>query len=230
MNKNIIILMLSILVIVAVADNVFRKSVALKEKTNLIEALGDSLEVWKNKDGQSMAKIQILETQNAKTFTQLATTDKSIKKLQKLVEENQKLLKRKGSGTIINTTTEIQTRVKTVVINDSIYTGSFKDDWLSIESTSTGDSTKYKFKSRSELSLILGEEKVGLFKRKPYAIVTDRNPHTNITGLRSYQVIPPKKKKFIIGPSIGYGILINNTGAQTGWILGGTVTYNLIQF
>ena len=37
------------------------------EQQTLIEASADELKTWKNKDGENLAKIQVLETRNEKT-------------------------------------------------------------------------------------------------------------------------------------------------------------------
>lgn len=201
-----------------------------KEDKNLVSALLDTVEVWKNKNGESMAKIQVLETQNVNAFLDLNANTQILKDLQALVKENNHMLKKGGSGTIVITETKVDTVVKTVVLGDGVFRGEFNDPWITIQSVSTKDTTSFFFKSRSELGLIIGEEKTGLFKTKPYAIVTDKNPHTSIKDLRVYQVSVPKPKRFIVGPSVGYGVMFTKNGIKTGVFVGGTFTYKLIGF
>ena len=234
---NATLVIMIILLIIGIGANTWLNNInrkKIREKDNFIEALNDSLQTWKDKNGIQNTKIQILETYKLKTFTELSTTNKTLLELQEIVKENSKLLKKRGSATIIRTETKFDTVTNTIVIKDSTgttYKGSYKDEWLDIESTSNEDSTSYKLKTFSKLSLILGEERQGLFKKsKPYAIVKDENPYTNITDMRTYQVALPKIKRFIIGPSAGYGIMLTPDGVKSGIILGGTVTYNLIKF
>lgn len=230
-QKNWIIIILVIFSILS-AVGVSNHKKELREKDSLLEALGDTVKIWKDEYGRSTAKIKVLETEGLKSFLKLASQDKAIKELQELVKENQRLLKKGGSTTIIKTETEIDTVVKTVIdFKNNTYTGKFQDDWLMITSISDSAKTEYMFRSRSELSLIIGTEKQGLFKkRKPYAIVNDKNPHTGIKDLRTYQVSKPKPDRFIIGPSIGGGALITNGEVRAGIFVGATLTYRIIGF
>jgi len=199
------------------------KTAQLEEQYTLNEAVHDSLSTWINKDGEKLAKIQVLESNNSETFLKLQTSNQTINNLQRLVKKNKALLKKQGSASVINTETNIEVTGQTEVIGNT-YKSSVENKWYSISSLATKDTTTYKLKTFSELNLVIGLEKQGLFKKKkPYGIATDKNPYTNIKDMRIHQVSLPKQANFFIGPVGGVGI----TGKP---IIGIGVGYGLIKF
>lgn len=207
-----------------------------QEQKNLVEAANHTIRTWKSKDGKNMAKISVLETTNAKTLSDLQSTNQTINELKYLVQSNRKLLKKQGSASIIKSETNIDTTAVTKVEKDTIsgypiYKSSITDKWYSISSVATKDSTSYDFSSYSNLNLTIGLEKQGLFKKpKPFAIANDDNPYTNIKDMRVYQVKLPKPKRFGIGPYGGYGLSVTGNEVKAGWQVGLGVSYDLIQF
>lgn len=203
-----------------------------KEQKELIKVSNDSLQHYKDEFGKQKAMIKILETQSLKTFIEFNTLNKSVKELQTLVKRNQKLISHGGSAAIIKTETKIDTFVKTEVDTfNNIYVGRLENKWINLISISDKDTTHFQLKSFSKLNLVLSKGKSGLFKKKePYAIVNDDNPYTNIKDMRVYQVKSPKPDRFIIGPSIGYGISVTSEKINRAWFVGATLTYRLISF
>lgn len=212
------------------------KQIELQEQKNLVEAATDSLKTWKDKDGKNMAKISVLETTNTKTLLEFESTNKTINELKSLVKTNRSLLKKQGSASIIKSETVIDTTASTIVKIDSItkspiYESAVKNEWYSIKSRATKDSTNYKLSTFSNLNLTIGREKQGLFKKdKPFAIANDDNPYTNIKDMRTYQVTLPKPKRIGLGVYGGYGATLTNQEVRTGWQIGIGLTYDLIQF
>jgi len=206
------------------------------EQELLIEASTDELQLWKNKDGENLAKIQVLETRNEKTFLAFKSQDSTIQELQQLVKQNRKLFKNnKGTAGIIKSETKIDTIAPTLVSLDSlnnspVYTANIKDKWYNINTIATKDSTRVSLNTFHNMSLIIGSESQGLFKkRKTYAIAKDENPFSNIKDMRIYNVTEDKKH-FVIGPYAGAGLTLSNGLVRTGWQVGFGVTYKLFEF
>lgn len=212
----------------------------LKEKTDLISSLNDTVKVWRDKDSLSHAKIQVLETSNPKDFVNIKSNDKEVQDLQKLVKTYQDKLKKKGSATIFETTTEIGTQIPTkvdtiyvpkdgLVVKKPVYYSSFNlGGWVEGNTKATEDSTQVNLKVRNEYSVIIGEESQGWFKpRKPFVEVINKNPYSETDKLRTYQVQTPAVKRFGIGPFVGYGI---GSNFNAGVFIGVGLQYNLIRF
>lgn len=205
------------------------------EQETLIEASNYKLKTWKDKNGKNLAKIQVLETRNEKTFLAFKSQDSTIQELQNLVKQNRSLFKNsKGTASIIKSETKIDTIAPTIVTKDTtnnpIYTSSIKDKWYNINSIATKDSTRVKLNTFHTLSLVMGSESQGLFKkRKTFATAKDDNPYSNIKDMRIYNVIE-ENKNFIIGPYIGTGATIINKEVKVGWQFGIGITYKLLEF
>lgn len=206
------------------------------EQETLIEASTDELQKWKNKDGENLAKIQVLETRNQKTFLAFKSQDSTIQELQALVKQNRKLFRdSKGAAGIIKSETKIDTIAPTLVSQDSlngspIYSSFIKDKWFTANSIATKDSTQLSLNTFHNISLVMGSEGQGfLKKRKSFATAKDANPYSNIKDMRIYNVIDDPKH-FVVGPYIGGGLTKVGSGIKTGWQVGFGVTYKLFEF
>lgn len=203
------------------------------EQETLYEASTNELQKWKNKNGESLAKIQVLETRNHETFLSFKSQDSTIKELQKLVKDNKRLFKSsKGSASIIKSETNIDVGAVTRVSQDSskgklIYTSEANNKWYKIKTVATEDSTQIAVSTFHTMSLVMGSESQGLFKkRKTFAIAKDDNPYSNIKDMKIYNVTK-REKNFVVGPYLGLGV----GGTQgIGWQVGFGVTYKLIEF
>lgn len=228
-----IILVIAILVL---GNMYFTEKDLRIEQEDLVEASNSELQLWKNEAGQNMAKIQVLETQNAKTFLAFKTQDSTIKELQALVKENRRLLKKnQGAAAVIKSETKIDTTAVTTVTKDSttgdnIYTSLFKSPWYDIKTTAKADSTNIDVTTYHTLSLVIGKEKQGFFKKaKTFAIAKDDNPYSNIKDMKVYN-ITQDNKRFIIGPNVGAGLSLSQGVVKTSWQIGFGVTYKLLEF
>lgn len=206
------------------------------EQEILVEASASELQVWKNKDGENLAKIQVLETTNEKTFLAFKNQDSTIQELQKLVKENRSLFNNsKGTAGIIKSETNIKASGETIVSKDSttqnpIYSSFMKNKWYSINTIASQDTTKVSLSTFHNLSLVMGSESQGLFKKKKtFATAKDSNPYSNIKDMRIYN-ITEDTKHFVIGPYIGGGLNLINNEVKTGWQVGFGVTYKLLEF
>jgi hypothetical protein len=223
-----------IVALVVVGIMYFNERETRIEQETLIEASVDTLEVWKNKNGENLAKIQVLETRNEKTFLAFESQDKTIQELQKLVKQNRNLFKNsKGTAGIIKSETEIKatgdTQVSQEASGSPIYSSTIVDKWYKIESKATKDSTSITLNTFHNISLVMGSESQGLFKKKKsYATAKDDNPYSNIKDMRIYNVTEDRKN-FVIGPFVGLGIGGSQGIIRTGWQVGFGIIYKLFE-
>ena len=197
------------------------------EDKSLIGSLNAELTTWKDKDSLSHAKIQIIETEKTKDFLSLQSKDKDIIKLQKTVKQYEKQIKNQGSVT--NFTSETKITTKDSLVTDSVcgkcsFYFSNSNPWYSVDASVSPTETPNQLslsldlKVKNEYSVIVGEEKQGLFKKpKPFVEVLNHNPYSETESLRTYQVSTPKLKRWGVGPQIGFGLNSNfTTGAYVG--------------
>lgn len=202
------------------------------EVETLVEASNKEVEKWVDRHGQNLAKIQILETANKENFLSYETQNQTIKELQKLVKENKKLLKgAKGAAGIIKSITEINatsvTKIEKDKEGDPVYSSKIEDPWFEAYVKASKDSTDLKIKTMHNLSLVMGYESEGLFKKKkPYAIAKDANPYSDIKDMRIYN-ITKTKHKFSVGPYFGPGLSVTGGALRFGWNAGIGVNYSL---
>lgn len=242
-KRNTIIIVLLLLLGVLAISWVKQRNSRL-EKEDLLEAMTAELEVWKDKDGLNRARIQTMETYNARDFLALTAIDSTMSDLQDLVREYRGELRRQGSAAIIASETRVDTvYVPTDAVIDStrtILSNRFSDEWLDLDygfKFDTGlpiglgiDSTNFNLTLRNRYSVVFGREKqgfLGLGRSKPFAEVKNYNPYTTTTDLRTYQVKLPPPKRFGIGPVVAYGIGPNG---QVGWFIGVGASWTPIQF
>lgn len=201
-----------------------KAEVELAEVETMNKALEASLTTWRDKEGNFKANITLLENQSADYFTKWNTADANVIKLQALVSKYKKQLGKKGSATVITTDAEIDITEPTVVYRDTskpcdpVYktnfeimgTGKYKDTkWVWGVVHATKDSTTVGMRFHEEIDVVLGEEKtgfLGLGKPRSFAEVTLHNPFNKVSTLKSFNVTPPKPKKFGIGPTLSYGV------------------------
>ena len=208
-----------------------------KENANLVISLNDTLKTWKDKDSLSYAKIQIIETERTKDFLSLQSKDEEIIKLQKTVKQYEKQIKNQGSVTNFASETKIIT--KDSLVTDSVcgkcsFYFSNSNPWYSVDAsihpteTSNQVSLSLDLKVKNEYSVIIGEEKQGLFKKpKPFVEVLNHNPYSETESLKTYQVSNNVRvKRFGIGPNISAGL--DDKGFS--WFIGFGLQYNLIRF
>lgn len=231
-NRIIILILCSVLIFFSVMY--YNERDARIEQENLVTASNDKLETWINKNGENVAKIAVLETANAKTFLAFQSQDSTIRELQQLVRDNRKLFNdSKGVAGIIKSETNINATGATEVTQDSvtkapIYNSLLEDEWYTITTKATKDSTTVKLKTYHNLSLVMGSESQGLFKKKkPFAIAKDKNPYSNITDMRIYNVTEAEGSPFSIGPYVGFGATLIGSDVKVGWQVGAGVKIDI---
>lgn len=235
-TKTIVIFILIILCGIG-AYTISKANHNLKEQENLQEALNAQLETWKDKDSLNHAKIQVLETRNTRDFLALKTNDSLVMELQKTVKDFGKYLKKQGSATIVEASTDFSTSSETEIgidPTDSLYP-TYKsyfnlDGWVIGESFATKDSTTLSMSINNKYSVIIGREGQTLFKPgKPFVEVINENPYTQVKQMRTYQVSLPEVSRWGIGPVGAYGFSMGKT-AQVAPFIGIGVQYSVIRF
>jgi hypothetical protein len=201
------------------------------ENEELIEALNDTMETWRDKNNSSHSKIQIIETTNPKDFLKLKLQDQEIIELQKEVEKYKSWLSNQGSVTIFKNITKFDTIYQTKLIpsefNDSTFIAEIHNEWIQTKFGYRNVSTFYNLMVYNKYSVVLGEDKEGFFKKsKSFVEITNHNPYSETTSLRTYQVTQ-KKKHFSIGPQLGLGI---TSDVQFNFYVGVGIQYSLIKF
>ena len=214
----------------------------ISEKTNLINALNDTVKIWKDKNGISHSKTEVIKTSSISDFLKQNVKDKETKELQNVVKENKNRLGKQGSVTKFNGIVEFETEIPTLrdtiyipkdglVIKKPIYNSSFDmDGWVVGSVKASEDSTKINLRIKNDYTVIVGEEKtgfLGLGKRKPFVEVTNKNPYSETTSLKTYQVENYKIKRFGVGPNISYSLGANGQLYPT---FGIGLQYNIIRF
>ena len=234
--RVVFITILVVIIVILYFTNISYQKEA-KENANLVISLNDTLKTWKDKDSLSHTKIQIIETERTKDFLSLQSKDEEIIKLQKTVKQYEKQIKNQGSVTNFASETKIIT--KDSLVTDSVcgkcsFYFSNSDSWFSVDAsiypTETPNqlSLSLDLKVKNEYSVIIGEEKQGLFKKpKPFVEVLNHNPYSETKSLKTYQVSNNVRvKRFGIGPNISVGF--NDKGFS--WFIGFGLQYNLIRF
>ena len=234
--RIVFIAILVVIIVILYFTNISYQKEA-RENANLIISLNDTLKTWKDKDSLSHAKMQIIETERTKDFLSLQSKDEEIIKLQKTVKQYEKQIKNQGSVTNFASETKIIT--KDSLVTDSVcgkcsFYFSNSNPWYSVDAsiypteTPNQVSLSLDLKVKNEYSVIIGEEKQGLFKKpKPFVEVLNHNPYSETKSLKTYQVSNNVRvKRFGIGPNISVGF--NDKGFS--WFIGIGLQYNLIRF
>lgn len=235
------IVALAIAIIIAVVNvRTNRKAQAeLREKTNLLEAINDTLRISKLENGGQKATILALNTQSIKDFLTIKSKDSTIVGLQKLVEIYKEQLKPGGSVTVVKGETNINAGGKTIVtVTDTVRKDSFiyvhptyksliQNDWYSAHMQMSKDTSLLKLKIINDYSVVISQ-KDGVW----LADVLNNNPYSSVQAMRTYRVSVPKTtpKKFGIGLQTGYGITPLTNPVKGTWYVGVGLSYNLIRF
>jgi len=248
LKKSLVSILIIVLLMLGTVFYLYTNSLKsqLKEQTNLVSSLNDTIKVWKDKDSLNHAKIEVIKTSSTKDFINLKSKDKEIIALQETVKKYKKQLSKPGSSvTNFTSETKIDNSFSTkkdtvetkVVGNDTIKTHKYLYDielkdkkekiWVTGNAVATKDSLHLTQKIINEYSVIIGEESQGWFKpKKPFAEVINLNPFSETTKLRTYQVEIKPIKKISIGPGVYYGIG-NNFQPQV--FIGIGIQYNFIR-
>jgi hypothetical protein len=228
---------LIVVVLLIILSMSIRKCNKQEQNINLYEASQDTLVSYKNKYGEQISQISILETNNKKMFLKMKTQDSTIIKLQKMVKDYEGII---GSATLVSNTTSSSGASFTIInnteydtiIKDSIvylypqYETTWGNKWEQGYILAKKDSIFRDIKIRNEFEIITGLVKNGWFKKKTNeVIIKNLNPNTITQELRTFE-LKQTDKKFYISLQGGYGIGLRNF--QPTPYIGIGLSYNLI--
>lgn len=211
-SKDLIIIVLLVVILIQSTCNGNK----VNTKT-FVNNLYDTIQVDDNK-----FKTSVFES-NKQLLLAIKTQDSTIKRLQSVVKEHRKVLKETNTVTVFDTKVEFDTIVKTVV-KDSIIEVKYVDDWIDL-STEISDSAKIDLVVTNKYDVVIGDEG-GLFKSKPFVQITNLNPYSKVTDMKTYRV-KVKQKRFGIGIQLGFGV---GSDMKFSPYLGIGVNYNIIKF
>lgn len=209
-RKNVGILLLVILSLVGIifygsyTINNYRDKI--ESINNVLEALQDTLRVKENE-----SRIIRYEGVTKEDLLSLRSNDSVLIQLQNSIKKYEKEISKVNSSiTVIqgntHTITKVPTIVEVPVVGDyPIYRSKDSTKWYQVSTVATKDSILNDIKFINKHNVILGYEKVGLFKYKPFVAVEDLNPYSQTTGLQSYSVTDKGKPKISLGYHIGIG-------------------------
>lgn len=178
-----------------------------KKANELVSALNDTVKYYINQQGQQVARIQQIQMESAKAFTDLnLQNNQELVKLQKVVESYKKELKKGGSVTVIEGETKFDTvyvdkKHDGKIVGRDTFMNTIDNKWITLTYGWKKDSTIAQLKTRDEYDIVIGYD-----KKKPFADVTSHSPYSSVRTVRSFQVEVPKQKKNHIGIGIMYGI------------------------
>lgn len=186
------------------------------ERNNTLQglqtSLNDTISQYRNKHNQQVTSISVLQTEREKDFLNLRTKDSTINKLQKVIKSYKGKLQ---SATVASVETTDTGKTATIVKHDTVYidgkpelkpvySTSWSERWSEGSITAHYDSIHHSIKTKNEFTFTHGTKR-NLFKKDVLKVeMTNLNPNTVTTELRSYQVAIPKKR-FSIGLGCTYG-------------------------
>lgn len=211
------------------------------EIQNSYDASQDTIKFWKNKYGENVARITVINFERVQDFIRMRTKDDTIKMLQNLVIKYKKQLNNSGSATIIQTVTDYDTtyisniHLDTIFFPTSTLLDSVSNRWISSRFGFVNGYTTFSLHINNDYSVVIGEENRGLFRKtKPFVEITNHNPYTETKVLRTYQVTPKRQKRWGVGPNFSVSaipVLIGGSmSLQFLPTVGIGIQYNFINF
>lgn len=170
------------------------------ERQSLIYSMQDSISYFKNKQGESVSQISVLEGSKKDL---LAAIGKSDARLSRLVKQNARAAASFSQVTRIDTV--LITKIDTV---DGIIErkSSMSDKWMTIDIREKNDSLKASVEMRDELTVSFKNVSQGFLKPKKSVVeVTNSNPHVKVQGLKSFE-IPKRKSNTSVWLGLGLGV------------------------
>jgi len=172
-----------------------------EEQSALISAMQDTVKLFKNKDGEQVAQISLLEGSKENLLKVIGKSDAKLTKLLKAGA---------SSGTAFTQTTKFDTVV--IMKRDTVdgvleYSNLIKNNWIELQVKVKDDSLETFLQTKDSLTVSFQKVNQGFLKpKKSVVVVTNANPYVKTTGLRSFN-IPQKKSnlKFWFGVGIGAG-------------------------
>jgi len=180
-------------------------------QASLLESLGDSLRISRNKAGQEEAKNRTLSVFNSTQLLDVVSKDNEILELQNTVREYKGKLR---SATYLQSVTQGTVITKTVVTEGTntdvfpTYTGTFNTPWYSGTVVANKESVTNNYQVTNKFRIIEGKESNGWFKKKVYtSTVVNLNPNTTTKEFKTV-VVTGSPKRVTLGLQVGYGLAV----------------------
>lgn len=204
-----------------------------RQQVSMYEKLQDSIKTYKDREGNLVNQISVLESSNSKYFLDIRSRDSTIMLLQDVVKKSGRgINKPGGTAAVIEREivldTVIQKEVEYVIVDNKLFLkDSFKDIWMDAKYERDGDKSKWNFKTKDLLTMAIVEE-----DGEKVAKITNHSPYSNTKDVRVWQFEneKPKHRKWGIGVSAGYGVSFGRDKIQSGPTILVGVSRNLISF
>ena len=220
-------------VTIVLAAMLFKQCGKTKQAEALQSATADTLETFRNDNGEMVAEIQSYEIQHANDLLKIKAGDEATRKLQQEIEDYKGQLY--AALTATTSTTSQGTTETTVTESDTVpgeegfkyiyptYSTTWSNRWEEGEITARLDSISRLIKTKNEYVFTIGQRRNGWFKQRETEVnMRNLNPNTVTEELRSFNV-KEKPKRLNLVVYVGYGMNPNGLGLQFGGGLGYTV-------
>ena len=202
---SIIVTAVSAIVIFILLSQNVDQSLKLKQSESNLIALNDTLEVTKNRLGETAYTVKSLVSNNSELLSELATKDTTIARLQKVTEAYKKELKKGGEVIVTRTETRIDTFTQ-IIFTDSTF--NYSDDWISLKGK-LDKGIHFSLSTSDMFSIVTGYRKENIFsKREPFVEITSSSPYTTVTNIKSLKIVNDRPKinwlSITAGPSVMY--------------------------
>lgn len=221
MKRNILIGVLIIVILVLIfAKGCNQNKTSLEQRygQELIEAMADTLDSFRDKENRQISYIRVLVGDKISLKDTISIRDKTIKWLMSVGDRESKAT----NIVVMKTTTKLDTVTKTII--ESVFDTVFADGsillyptyvtewdkkWSRGNITANKDSIKHVIEFKNEFEIWQQmDKKKGFFSKKVLKVyVRNNNPFTSTDNLRSWTV-KRKRKNFVFGVGIGYGVTI----------------------
>lgn len=214
-NKRLVTIILA--VVVGVVAYFFYHTAKLRADgdswRSAYEASNETATVWKNKAGESQAEIKnahvtisVLKQQQGKDIQDLREAQKTISGLKKDLSNLQS-----STSVSVSTIDTIITILRdTIIINGQPARAfAYSDKWTKLNGYFLRDSVHVNLKVDDDLQVVQFWRRPGFLKsRELYTDVISKNPHSEVTKLKTTSVRQPVKSRFVIVAFAGVDITI----------------------
>lgn len=209
----IIIAFMGFLMITQGCNN--KKEISRLERNYQIEKEGIQSELLKN--GQELNTVR----------SKLLSKDELLNQLNDTITEITKKYKNVKAALSIKSTIKRDTLyIPYDSIINHVFSRTFKHEteFSKITGLSTNEGVRIDTnESYNEQNIVFGDKKEGWFKTEQSVSITNSNPNVKTTGIQS-SVITERKKRFGLGPTIGYNFLTGEIYVGVG------VSYDVVRF
>jgi hypothetical protein len=214
-RREIVLLIIIVLLLGGGAYWITTQANKINDLEEVSDTASDSLETYRNQNGELVAEIKSFDLSNEKELLALKTQDKAIQRLQEVVKgfEGKLAAAIIASGETSDkgaTATEISGG-DTVKSGDTvfiypIYSTEWAEKWSEGIIKASRDSITRDIKIKNDYSFTLGKKSNGWFKKREVVVeMTNLNPNTVTKELRSYNVRQePKRLNLVVYGGAGY--------------------------